>query len=718
MRRSIIFSLLQLVLITVVAQVNFPVVKNNLMYDKLEKCSDGLLRFQKNNKWGYLNKNGIEVIVAKFEDARDFNNGFAAAKQGDSWGLIDKKGNWKIQPKYFDLGYTFRYNQIQFIEKTSRNYGIININGETVLPADYYTVRIAAKFLVPSKRKGFSSNYDYFLFNSKGTKLIPEACDLVIEDSIADFAAVKRGKKWTIIDASGKILQDSLKDAEVKAVGLNLIVLKQLSTNKYGICDKQGKMIVDFDSYTNISLDNDGFLLVTETKTAWGSTNSLYGLLDKTGKVILPAKYSYMGGPANGMILLKDTEAKKYGYADFAGKIVIPFKYTDANHFQSSGLAVVRLENSSTSVAINKKGIEVDKTKTNFPTFNEGVAVEKNDPYFLLIDKKKTQKKIEGYTDQWNIKDGMFKVQDKNKKYGFMDLTGKLVIPCNYDDAGFFSEGMVWVAKKGPYSYSPTNYGYINKQGEEILPGELTKVNDFKDGFALVVDKNKQQFFINKKGQKQTLPRTYDEVNGFNDGYALCKVNAKTKSENPTWYFIDVNFKEVKSITRYVVPHFSNGYTFVYTGNGVDYEILDKNFAVAGKIKFRGIDSVFYASDELYAFKDSVLKKWGYKNIKGETIIQPQFERGGRFVNGLLVVEKNGKYGFVDKTGKWVVEPIYDDVNPFYEDGFARAKKDGKYGLIDKTGKVWLEIQHNRLTDFQEGFTVLKIDNSYRIVKL
>jgi hypothetical protein len=49
-------------------------------------------------------------------------------------------------------------------------------------------------------------------------------------------------------------------------------------------------------------------------------------------------------------------------------------------------------------------------------------------------------------------------------------------------------------------------------------------------------------------------------------------------------------------------------------------------------------------------------------------------------------VKTGGKWGFIDKTGKEVIPPVYDYVGAFYE-GLARVEKNRKCGFIDKTGK-------------------------------
>ena len=69
-------------------------------------------------------------------------------------------------------------------------------------------------------------------------------------------------------------------------------------------------------------------------------------------------------------------------------------------------------------------------------------------------------------------------------------------------------------------------------------------------------------------------------------------------------------------------------------------------------------------------------------------------------VKGLRRVKKDGKWGFIDKNGKVVIEPQYDFAEPFSE-GLGKVKKDGKWGFIDKSGKVVIEPQFDDVECFQ-----------------
>ena len=60
------------------------------------------------------------------------------------------------------------------------------------------------------------------------------------------------------------------------------------------------------------------------------------------------------------------------------------------------------------------------------------------------------------------------------------------------------------------------------------------------------------------------------------------------------------------------------------------------------------------------------------------------------FSNGLAGVEKDGKYGYVDKKGNIVVDYQYEKVTEVNEYGYAGIKKDGKWGVVDSQGQVVL----------------------------
>ena len=60
-----------------------------------------------------------------------------------------------------------------------------------------------------------------------------------------------------------------------------------------------------------------------------------------------------------------------------------------------------------------------------------------------------------------------------------------------------------------------------------------------------------------------------------------------------------------------------------------------------------------------------------------------------------MLSKKDGKYGFVDKTGKVIVDYAYDDAMEQNDYGFVAVKKDNKWGSINSKGTVIQEPTYN-----------------------
>jgi hypothetical protein len=117
----------------------------------------------------------------------------------------------------------------------------------------------------------------------------------------------------------------------------------------------------------------------------------------------------------------------------------------------------------------------------------------------------------------------------ENGKWGFIDQTGKEVIPCKYDNSRSFSEGLASVELNG-------KWGFINKTGNEIISLKYDNADSFFDGLAIVT-LNDKCGFINKTG-KPVIQYKYDEVSSFVNGIAevsLIKRDFKTFDVKKMW---------------------------------------------------------------------------------------------------------------------------------------------------------------------------------------
>ena len=108
---------------------------------------------------------------------------------------------------------------------------------------------------------------------------------------------------------------------------------------------------------------------------------------------------------------------------------------------------------------------------------------------FLIVRKEKIFVSLI-YGDVGEFNEGLCWVR-KGGKWGFIDKTGKVVIPINstYDYVWSFSEGLSGVRKGG----------FIDKTGKEVIPLIYDDVRDFSEGLCKV-EKDDKWGFINKKG--------------------------------------------------------------------------------------------------------------------------------------------------------------------------------------------------------------------------
>lgn len=82
--------------------------------------------------------------------------------------------------------------------------------------------------------------------------------------------------------------------------------------------------------------------------------------------------------------------------------------------------------------------------------------------------------------------------------------------------------------------------------------------------------------------------------------------------------------------------------------------------------------------------------KYGYIDRTGKVVIKPQYENTMGFNEGLAATKMNGKYGYIDTKGRWVIKPQFDFTYMFSE-GLAMVRIGKQYAWIDRTGKIVIQ---------------------------
>ena len=106
--------------------------------------------------------------------------------------------------------------------------------------------------------------------------------------------------------------------------------------------------------------------------------------------------------------------------------------------------------------------------------------------------------------------------------------------------------------------------------------------------------------------------------------------------------------------------------------------------------------------------------KWGYIDRSGKVIVNYQYDRASPFSEGLAFVSGTGRSGYIDCTGRLRLCRC-EDGGPFSE-ALARVKIGKKWGYVNKAGTVVIRPRFDEAGEFGEGLAPVKSNFQWRYI--
>lgn len=349
--------------------------------------------------------------------------------------------------------------------------------------------------------------------------------------------------------------------------------------------------------------------------------------------------------------------------------------------------------------------------KDGYLTRVEAVAFLKN-----LNDKGLTNAKLRPQSPTPTLvkaKPSLF-IIESNWKQGLIDKYGKIIVPIKYTGISApFGDYPILV------KISENQYTFINKEGK-VVTKQYKGAGDFHEGLAAVQIFNTKETpehddrigYINKNGDVVIPPKFYN-ASYFSEG--LASVYTKGKNGLVSWGFIDKTGKIVIDAQFESAGAFHSGMALVSKWDS------EKNQNLLGYINKTGKLVVPYQYTYANDFSEGLAAvnvdgKWGFIDTTGKVIISPQFASASDFSEGFASVaiqSKEGwKYGYIDYEGNWIIEPMYDEAH-YFSEGLASVRLENTWKYINKanTTKLTTSYKINLAQPFINGLARIKVSN-------
>ncbi len=320
----------------------------------------------KDGQWGYIDASGAIVITPQFDSADEFRDVLARAVSQGKVVFVDPSGQIVLRPEYqivneFSEGLAAvnngekRIPNLGLVSEPGR-WGYIDKTGKLAIPMKFKHAEDFREGLAAVQEGDTSGFIDH-----TGKLRFPVPLDVTLGFSEGIVGAQVHGAV-TYYDRNGRKLPTPGVDYGPSYHSFSEGLAAIATHGKAGYMDKSGNLVIgamfedaqDFrEGLAAVKVPVDLIWCPAEaTGSRQGSTRK-YGYIDKTGKMVIAARFEYAGSFSEGLAAVSN--CSRTGFIDKSGNLVIPMQFDEAFAFHH-GLAQIREMQNGTFGYVDRTG--------------------------------------------------------------------------------------------------------------------------------------------------------------------------------------------------------------------------------------------------------------------------------------------------------------------------------------------------------------------------
>lgn len=682
---------------------------------------------------------GKEVINYRIKAIKKINGNYIYIKYpSGKYGIMSKDGNILIEALYdritpkdnekYVLSFSGRTKTIsaqveevktnvisevlpgKFIAERLLCYGIIDSDGNTILPFEYSKLeRISDRFISIVKKESRHSYYG----------ILDNTLNVVFPLSSATITFLQNGniiRSGILYRSDLSVLLEGFSSIEFCPDG-KYILCKNIkegwhNSSKYGLADSDGNIIFPCIASTPTKGTNGNADFIIRNLDNGGSIRSCFGifaLFSADGNILTKETYSGMEALPNGNLLVRNQG--KVGIIDKDGRLIVACNHkridlTDTGDIKVTCTPIDGFCQKACRINLyalsDRNGICLTDFKYDeIASIANGIYIATKGSSRELLDKHgNIFHSLAERTGVSMLNDTLILIENyslfaTNQRFGVINIEGKAIIPVKYSHIDLLPNGNLKVTLK---ECGETRYGIYNADGTVVAECKYRSITTDTNGnicpeffylgngfFAtLLLDK-----YSLANGNKELLTDySYDTLKVFNECYFHVSIGCMNglidKDGNTALPMTDENIIGHVAGDRFVVGKYGNKGIKKADGSFIipllysDITQLPNN---TWKVEKRSYDNSTYG---IYNDEGEVIYECKYLELitDEEGNLIPSYST---LNDDIIAARKLDKYALSSATGEILTEYVYDKITYIGNDYYA-VEANSMYGVIDRYG--------------------------------